>query len=85
VAVAEGESRKQVLKLLRPLGPVERLSLAQADAFSLSIAPSLDFETMGNKSRVVVAWLQRDLLEIAAAVEAVRQRAQKTKDSKQSA
>jgi hypothetical protein len=40
---------------------------------------------MGNKSRVVVAWLQRDLLEIAAAVEAVRQRAQKAKDSKQSA
>ncbi len=83
--MTKDEARKQVLKLWRALPPLERQSLAQAEAFALSIAPSLDFETMGNKSRVVVAWLQRDLLEIAAAVEAVRQRAQKAKDSKQSA
>ena len=83
--MTKDEARKQVLKLRRSLPPLERQSFAQSEAFRLSIAPSLDFETMGNKSRVVVAWLQRDLLEIAAAVEAVRQRAQKTKDSKQSA
>jgi len=80
--LTKDEARKQVLKLWRALPPLERQSFAQAEAFALSIAPSVEFETMGNKSRVIVAWLQRDLLEIAAAVEAVRQRAQKAKDGK---
>jgi len=73
--VTKDEARKQVLKLWRALPPLERQSFAQAEAFALGLAPSIEFETMGNKSRVIVAWLQRDLLDIAAAVEAVRQQA----------
>lgn len=73
--MTKDEARKQVLKLWRALPPLERQSFAQAEAFALGLAPSIEFETMGNKSRVIVAWLQRDLLDIAAAVEAVRQQA----------
>lgn len=75
--VTKDEARREVLKRWRALPTGERKTFAQATAFALAIDPTIEFETMGSKPRMIAAWLQRDLLELAAAADARRVRAGK--------
>ena len=79
--MTKDEAHKHVVKLWRALPPLERQTLDQATAFAGLIDAGVDFHTMGNKTRVIAAWLQRDVMDVAAAVERARLRSQTVKAS----
>jgi hypothetical protein len=73
-AMTKDDARKEVLRLWRALPVPERRSFVQAQAFAEKLDPTIDFRTMGVKLKVITAWLQRDLLELAEVQETVRRR-----------
>ena len=72
--MTKDDARKEVLRLWRALPVSERRSFAQAEAFAIQIDPTLEFRTMGVKLKVIKAWLQRDLMDLAEVQETVRRR-----------
>ena len=72
--MTKDDARKEVLRMWRALPVPERRSFAQAQAFAAQIDPAIEFRTMGAKRKVITAWLQRDLLDLAEVQEAVRRR-----------
>jgi len=68
------DARKEVLRLWRTLPVAERRSFAQARTFAIKIDPTIEFRTMGDKLKVITAWLHRDLLDLADVQNTVRQR-----------
>lgn len=60
-------AEKEALRLWRARPLQERLSYGQAVAFAAMIAPTLEFETLGNHDKVVEGWLVRDLMRTEAA------------------
>jgi hypothetical protein len=72
--LTKDEARREVLRLWRALPATERKSFAQATAFAQAIEASIEFTTVGVKTKIIAAWLQRDQLEHSAAAEAVKSR-----------
>jgi len=72
--MTKDDARKEVLRLWRALPVSERRNFAQAEAFAVQIDPTMDFRTMGVKLKVITAWLQRDLMDLAEVQETVRRR-----------
>lgn len=68
------DARREALRLWRNLAVPQRQTFGQAQAFASTIEPGLDFLTMGDKLKVVTAWLQKDLLDLAEVRSAVRRR-----------
>jgi hypothetical protein len=73
-AMIKDDARNEVLRLWRALPVAERRSFAQAQAFAVKIDPTIDFRTMGDKLKVITAWLHRDLLDLAEVQNTVRRR-----------
>lgn len=72
--IIKDDARKQVLRMWHDLPVAQRQTFAQAEAFAIAIEPSLEFRTMGDKLKVVTAWLQRDVLDMAEVRNAVKRR-----------
>ena len=75
--MTKDEARREVLRLWRALPATARKSFAQAVTFAEAIEASIEFTTVGVKTKIIAAWLQRDQLEHAAAAEAVKSRSPK--------
>jgi len=73
-AISKNDAREEVLRLWRALPVPDRQSFAQAQAFAIQLDPVIEFRTMGNKLKVITAWLDRDLLELAEVRNTVRRR-----------
>jgi hypothetical protein len=63
-------AEKEAIRLWRALPVKERMSLRQAVAFAKTIAPELEFETLGNRARIVEGWIAHDFMRTAEAVKA---------------
>ena len=72
--IIKDDARKQVLRMWHDLPVAQRQTFSQAEAFAIAIGPSLDFRTMGDKLKVVTAWVQRDMLDMAEVHDAVKRR-----------
>ena len=75
--MTKDEARREVLRLWRALPATERRSFAQAATFAEAIEARIEFTTVGVKTKIIAAWLQRDQLEHAAAAETVKSRSAK--------
>jgi len=56
------EAREEAIRLWRALPAQQRRTHQQATAFAKTIAPLLDFDTLGDHDKVVEGWLQQDLM-----------------------
>lgn len=57
----------EALRLWRNLPLQERLTREQAIAFSVMIAPTLEFDVLDRRTRVIEGWLVRDILQTETA------------------
>jgi hypothetical protein len=64
-------AQQEALRLWRALPLLERQNHRQAVAFAAKIAPTLQFETLGDHDKVVEGWLVRDLLQTEDALRVV--------------
>lgn len=72
------DARKEAIRMWRSLPPNEHRHHKQATAFAKLIAPTLEFETLGDHDKIIEGWLQRDLIETE---EAARKFSQKLKSA----
>jgi len=59
--MTKDEAREETLRRWRELPAEERQDAEQARVFAASLAEELDFHTMGNAHRVILAWLLQEL------------------------
>ena len=60
-------AEREALRLWRNLPLQERLTREQAIAFSVMIAPTLEFDALDRRTRVIEGWLVRDILQTETA------------------
>ena len=60
-------AEREALRLWRNLPLQERLTREQAIAFSVMIAPTLEFDVLDRRTRVIEGWLVRDILQTETA------------------
>lgn len=58
----KAEAEKEVIRLWRARPLRERRSFKQAVAFAADIAPTVDFQTLGDRPKVIEGWVVRDLM-----------------------
>ncbi len=63
LALTKDEAHREALRRWRELPIMNRQTHEQAAQFAASLAAELDFHTMGNRERIVAAWLVRDIAE----------------------
>ena len=76
--LTKDEARKEVVRRWRALPVMQRQTHQQADAFATSLVGAIGFRTMGDPQKLIMAWLVRDLEEIAVALRTVEARLRKT-------
>lgn len=59
--MTKDQARLEAIRLWRSLPVMERQTHQQAEAFARTLSGLLDFRTMGDLQRVLLAWLIRDL------------------------
>ncbi len=60
------DAREEAIRRWRALPADERQTTEQADYFAAALADTLDFRTMGNRRRVILGWLVRELAGLPA-------------------
>ena len=55
------EAREETLRRWTALPAEDRLTLEQANVFAAALAEQLEFRTMGNRRRVILGWIVRDM------------------------
>ena len=68
--MTKDEARKEVVRRWRALPIMQRQNHHQAEAFATSLTGTLDFRTMGDPQKLILAWIVRDLEQIAVALRA---------------
>lgn len=59
--MTKDEAEKEALKQWRALPLAQRQTFEHAQAFARALFPVLQFETLGNRERIIEAWLLREL------------------------
>jgi hypothetical protein len=77
--VTKDEAQRELLRQWRALPVMKRQTNAQALEFAKSVGSSFEFETLGNRQRVIESWLYRDLLNRDLALRVVDERLAGTK------
>ena len=54
-------AREETLRRWTALPADDRRTLEQANVFAAALAEQLDFRTMGNRRRVILGWIVRDM------------------------
>ncbi len=67
--LTKDEAFHEALRRWHGLPEQERQTITQAQVFAASLAEELEFRTMGNKRKVIEAWLVRDLEQLKQAAE----------------
>ena len=65
------EAQREALARWRKLPVMERQDFEQAFGFAAMVEREFDFRTMGNKRKVIAAWLIRDIVKTQTAAEAM--------------
>lgn len=63
--MTKDEARQEALRRWRELPPAQRSTVGQALDFAAVLDPLLPFETLGNRLRIIEAWLTRELGPLA--------------------
>jgi hypothetical protein len=63
--LTKDEARTEALRRWRELPPGDRRTHEQAAAFATQLARELDFRTMSEVQKVIMAWLVRDMEGLA--------------------
>lgn len=66
--MTKDEAERLTLKLWREQPILKRREPADATAFAKVIAAKVQFDTLGNRERIIEAWLNRDLQRAAGAM-----------------
>ena len=61
--MTKDEAQREAMRRWRELPIMNRQTQKQATQFAEVLAAALDFHTMGNKQRIIQAWLVRDIEE----------------------
>jgi hypothetical protein len=61
--LTKDEAQREAMRRWRELPIMNRQTQKQAAQFAELLAAALDFHTMGNKQRIIQAWLVRDIEE----------------------
>lgn len=68
--MTKDEAHREAIKRWQALPAASRKTLDHALDFAKVLDPLLEFETLGNKSRIIEAWLVRELGQITITVDA---------------
>ena len=75
--LTKDEARKELVRRWRALPVMQRQTHEQAEAFAQTVVGTIGFRTMGDPQKLIVAWIVRDLEQIAVALRAVEARMKK--------
>ena len=57
------EAEREAIRRWRTLPIMQRQEFEQAHGFAAQVEAEFDFRTMGNKRKVIAAWLVRDIVK----------------------
>jgi hypothetical protein len=69
--MTKDQAQREIIRLWRKLPIMERQTFEQAEKFAVLIENEVEFESLGDKRAMIVAWLNRDILttrEIASRI-----------------
>lgn len=61
--LSKDEARREAIRRWHTLPESERRTELHARVFAAGLVDELDFRTMGNRRRVIEAWLMKDIAE----------------------
>ncbi|HWA19951.1 MAG TPA: hypothetical protein VG757_13235 [Devosia sp.] len=61
--MTKDEAEREAIRRWRKLPVMERQEFEQAFGFAAQVEREFDFRTMGNKTKVIAAWLIRDIVK----------------------